>query len=143
MSCETTYRMPALDLISCVLWVSRLSPQSHLSVVKDIWQTSRQRNATLGLTGAVVFDGERFCELLEGPVLDISAVYRDVEADPRHTDLRVLHISSLASPRRQKQWRSGYCDAVALDPFCDEAGLQGEAAVAAFLALLPACNLSP
>ncbi|GAB4558854.1 MAG: hypothetical protein Tsb007_20100 [Rhizobacter sp.] len=135
--------MPAVDLISCMLWVSRLAPQTHLSVVKDIWQTSRQRNATLGLTGAVVFDGERFCELLEGPVLDISSVYRDVEDDPRHTGLRVLHISSAASARHLTQWRSGYCDAALLDPFCDEDGVQGEAAVAAFLALLPSCDLSP
>jgi len=143
MSCETTDRMPAVDLLSCVLWVSRLAPQSHLSVVRDIWQTSRQRNATLGLTGTVVFDGERFCELLEGPVLEISSVYRDVEADPRHTGLRVLHISSATSTRLQTQWRSGYCDASLLDPFFNEDGVQGESAVAAFLALLPACDLSP
>lgn len=135
--------MPAVDLVSCMLWVSWLSPQSPLSVVKDIWQTSRQRNATLGLTGAVVFDGERFCELLEGPVLDISAVYRDIQADPRHCGQRVLHMSSMTLPRRQKQWRSGYCDAVALDPLFDETGLQGEAALAAFLELLPSCDLSP
>jgi hypothetical protein len=143
MICEASHRMPALDLISCVLWVSRLSPQSHLSVVKDIWQTSRQRNATLGLTGAVVFDGERFCELLEGPELDVLAVYRDLEADPRHTGLRVLHTSSATSPRRLPNWRSGYCDATALDPFCEEGGLQGEPAVSAFLELLPHCELSP
>ncbi len=143
MFCETSYRMPALDLISCVLWVSRLSPQSHLGVVKDIWQTSRQRNATLGLTGAVVFDGERFCELLEGPEPDISAVCRDVEDDPRHTGLRVLHASSAVSPRRLAYWCSGYCDANALDPFFEEAGLLGEPAVSAFLDLLPYCELSP
>ncbi|MBC7995681.1 MAG: BLUF domain-containing protein [Rhizobacter sp.] len=135
--------MSATDLVSCVLWVSWLAPETSLSVVKDIWQTSRQRNATLGLTGAVIFDGERFCELLEGPVLDISAVYRDVEADARHTGLRVLHISTGGAPRRQKQWCSGYCDASALDIFFDEAGLQGDAAASAFFELLPRCDLSP
>jgi Sensors of blue-light using FAD len=143
MYCETTRPMTATDLVSCVLWVSWLAPETGLSAVKDIWQTSRQRNATLGLTGAVIFDGERFCELLEGPVLDISAVYRDVEVDPRHSGLRLLHMSSAGLPRRQTQWRSGYCDAVVLDPFFDEAGLQGEAAVTAFLELLPHCDLSP
>ncbi len=143
MFCETTRPMSATDLVSCVLWVSWLAPETSVSVVKDIWQTSRQRNATLGLTGAVVFDGERFCELLEGPVLDISEVYRDVEADPRHTGLRVLHMSSAGSPRRQTQWRSGYCDAPALDPFFDETGLQGDPAASAFLDLLPRCDLSP
>jgi hypothetical protein len=135
--------MPAVALVSCVLWVSRLSPESHVSVVKQIWQTSRQRNTTLGLTGAVIFDGERFCELLEGPHVDITAVYRDVEVDARHTGLRVLHIAADESPRRQTVWRSGYCDASALDPFCSEDGLQGESAVSAFLDLLPCCELLP
>lgn len=143
MFCEITSRMTAVDFVSCVLWVSRLSPESGLGVVKQIWQTSRQRNAKLGLTGAVIFDGERFCELLEGPTLDISTVYRDVEVDARHTALRVLHIASAGSPRRQAQWRSGYCDASALDLLCNEGGLQGESAVSAFLELLPGCDLSP
>lgn len=143
MSRETTYRMPAGALVSCVLWVSRLAPESGLGVVKEIWQTSRQRNAALGLTGAVIFDGERFCELMEGPLHDISAVYRDIEADPRHTDLRVLHLSSTDSPRRQTQWRSGYCDASVLDLFCGAHGPRGESAVTAFLDLLPGCDLLP
>jgi hypothetical protein len=132
-----------IDLVSRVLWVSRLAPEFNLGVVKQIWQTSRQRNSTLGLTGAAVFDGERFCELLEGPMDDISTVYRDVEFDPRHTELRVLHLSAGDSARRLTQWRSGYCDAAVLDPFCEADGLLGEAAVSAFIDLLPGCDLSP
>ncbi|MBC7956004.1 MAG: hypothetical protein H7Y33_09070, partial [Cytophagales bacterium] len=74
---------------------------------------------------------------------NVSAVYRDVEFDPRHTELRVLHMSSVASSRRLTQWRSGYCDASVLDLFCVENGLQGDSAVSAFLDLLPGCDLSP
>ncbi|MEO8155632.1 MAG: BLUF domain-containing protein [Rhizobacter sp.] len=135
--------MPTGDLVSSVLWLSHLSPACDLAVVKQIWHTARQRNLNLGLTGTMVFDGERFCELLEGPVLDISAVYRDVEFDTRHVDLRVLHMSLGAAPRQLADWRSGYCDGPALDIFCSPGGLQGEAAMAAFIELLPHCNLSP
>ncbi|MBC7954250.1 MAG: BLUF domain-containing protein [Cytophagales bacterium] len=135
--------MSTTDLVSCVLWVSRLSPEFNVGVVKQIWQSSRQRNATLDLTGTVIFDGERFCELLEGPLLNVSAVYRDVEFDPRHTELRVLHMSSSVSPRRLTQWRSGYGDASVLDLFCGENGRIPLQAVSAFLDLLPGCDLSP
>jgi hypothetical protein len=131
------------DLVSCVLWLSRLSPASDLSVVKQVFQTARERNASLGLTGAMVFDGESFCQLVEGHVFDISAVYRDVEFDPRLLDLRVLHVAPVPAPRRLTRWRSGYCDGPALDMFSGSSGLQGEAAVAAFLDLLPNCDLSP
>ena len=71
--------MPTGDLVSSVLWLSKLSPACDLAVVKQVWQAARQRNTSLGLTGVMLFDGERFCELLEGHVFDISAVYRDVE----------------------------------------------------------------
>lgn len=135
--------MPATERVNCVLWVSRLAHEFSAGVVKQIWQASRQRNTTRGLSGAMVFDGERICELLEGPLEEISAAYRDVEFDPRHAELRVLHISSELSPRRQSQWRSGYCDPSVLDRFWGVDALQGESAVAAFLDLLPGCSLSP
>lgn len=131
------------DLVSSVLWLSRLSPTSDLSVVKKIWQSARQRNASLGLSGALVFDGERFCEFLEGHVYDISAVYRDVEFDPNHVDLRVLHMSLSTAPRRLTGWRSGYCDGAELDVFTGTEGLQGEGSVNAFLDMLQRCDLSP
>jgi hypothetical protein len=135
--------MSTADLVSSVLWLSRLSPVSDLSVVKQIWQSARQRNASLGLTGAMVFDGERFCEFLEGHVFDISAVYRDVEFNPQHVDLRVLHMSLAVAPRRLTGWRSGYCDSSELDVFTGEEGLQDDAAVSAFVELLNRCDLAP
>ena len=135
--------MSATDLVFCVLWASRLALQSNVSAVKQIWQSSRRRNSELGLTGVAVFDGERVCELLEGPIDDISAVYRDVEFDPRLSELLVLHICPAGVPRRMTEWRSGYCDAAALDPFFGHNGVWGEAAVSAFVALLPRCELSP
>ena len=91
----------------------------------------------------MVFDGERFCEFLEGHVFDISAVHRDAEFDPQHLDLRVLHVSLVTAPRRLSGWRSGYCDSSELDVFTGEDGLQGDAAVSAFIEMLQRCNLAP
>jgi hypothetical protein len=135
--------MSTADLVSSVLWLSRLSPVSDLNVVKQIWHSARQRNASLGLTGAMVFDGERFCEFLEGHVFDVSAVYRDVEFDPQHVDLRVLHMSLATAPRRLTGWRNGYCDSTELDIFTGEDGLQDDAAVSAFIELLNRCDFAP
>jgi hypothetical protein len=131
------------DPVSCLLWLSQLAPSSDLLLVKQIWRAARQRNESLGVTGAMVFDGERFCELIEGHDFDISAVYRDVEFDPRHVGLRVLHTSQALGPRRLAHWRSGYCEASELDVFTGVDGLLGEVALKAFLALLPRCALEP
>ncbi|MGY4828803.1 BLUF domain-containing protein [Sphaerotilaceae bacterium SBD11-9] len=108
----------------------------------QIWQASRERNARLGLTGAMVFDGERFCELLEGNADELATVCRDIEFDARHIGMRMLYAALTPGSRRLSDWRSGYCDGADLDIFCGPAALEGEPAVQAFMHLLGRCSLS-
>ena len=129
------------ESVSCVLWLSQLSPACDLGVVKQIWQSSRRTNSELGLTGAMVFDGERFCELLEGDAHAILAACQGIETDPRHVGPKRLHVSPSPAPRRLNNWRSGYCDSTELDVFSGDGALEGEAALTAFLALLSRCEL--
>lgn len=134
--------MPTVDIVSRVLWLGQLSPACELGVVKQIWHASRRTNTQLGLTGAMVFDGERFCEMLEGDAGDIAAACRDAEGDPRLVGVRRLYLSESPGPRLWADWRSGYCDAAELDRFCGEgAVVRGEAAVAAFIDMLSRCHL--
>jgi hypothetical protein len=131
------------DSVSCVLWISQLSPLLHLGVVAQIWQSSRERNQRLGLTGVMVFDGERFCEMLEGDADELETVCRDVAFDTRHVGMRLLYAAIAPVPRRLSEWRCGYCEAPELACFSDSDGLEGEPAIAAFLSVLPRFNLSP
>jgi hypothetical protein len=135
--------MSTADPVFSVLWLSQLSPLLHVSVVTQIWQSARERNQRLGLTGVMVFDGERFCEMLEGDAGDLEAVCRDVEFDTRHIGMRLLHAALVPEPRRMSDWRSGYCDGNELEIFCGAGGLEGGPALQAFLTLLPRCNLAP
>ncbi|HEX3139819.1 MAG TPA: BLUF domain-containing protein, partial [Rhizobacter sp.] len=111
------------ESVCCVLWLSQLSPSLHVNVVPQIWQTSRERSTSLGLTGAMVFDGEHFCELLEGGAEELATVCRDVEFDSRHVGMRMLYAALTPEPRRLSAWHSGYCNASDLDVFCGPAGL--------------------
>ncbi len=131
------------DPIFCVLWTSQLSPLLAPGDVPEIWRSSRERSQRLGLTGAMVFDGERFCELLEGEANKILAVCRDIEFDTRHVGMRVLHAASAIALRQLAAWCSGYCEVTELEPFSGPAALEGEPAVSAFLSLLPRCALTP
>jgi hypothetical protein len=134
--------MPIGDPVCSVLWTSQLSPLLQPSAVTQIWRSSRQRNERMGLTGAMVFDGERFCELLEGDVDELSGVCRDIEFDTRHVGMRMLYAEPLTAPRRFAEWRSGYCDGCDLEVFSGPQGLEAEPALKAFLELLPRCALS-
>jgi hypothetical protein len=58
---------------------------------------SRARGATpeRGITGLLVFDGQRFCQHLEGPREAVDALMQQIEDDPRHIDIRVVYAAPL------------------------------------------------
>ena len=67
-----------------VLYVSTIAPDQPLSVVAEIAGRARFVNAELDITGLLIFDGQRFCQQLEGPqkaVLKLCLLYTSDAAD--------------------------------------------------------------
>ena len=102
-----------------LLYVSHLASHCDFSVVKEIVDVARRSNPALGITGALLFDGERFCQLLEGGEPEVRALMSRIAADSRHTGVRVLHGAVSAAGLAMNHWASGYCDAHDLDLFDD------------------------
>jgi hypothetical protein len=125
-----------------LLCLSVLSENSDFTAFKQIVRSARRRNGQLGLTGVLVFDGERFCHLLEGPQQPFDDVVQRIAADPRHRELALLHPPAAANSRLLYTWRSGYCSPDDLDQFVGEGALSGDAALMAFLAVLTRCDLA-
>jgi hypothetical protein len=124
-----------------VLYVSQLAHGVDFSVVKDIVRASRSHNPSRDITGALLFDGERFCQLLEGRQADVSALMLRIERDVRHGTIRTLY-AGLATGRELRSWRSGYCESAHdLDAFETARGLSGIEAVQAFIALARTADL--
>ncbi|MFY3383143.1 BLUF domain-containing protein [Paracidovorax sp. MALMAid1276] len=84
-----------------VLYVSTLAPGQPLSVVADIAARARQANAVLDITGLLIFDGQRFCQQLEGPQKAVLKLIDRIRDDPRHVSVEVLHHGPLAGRRFQ------------------------------------------
>ena len=80
----------AADNLFQILYVSQLRPESGVEVVKDIVAVSRRTNPARGITGALLFDGEHFGQLLEGPEPDVTALMQRIETDPRHHQVTLL-----------------------------------------------------
>ncbi len=120
------------------VYTSRLAPGVDFDVVPSILEVSRARNRDLGITGVLVFDGERFAQWLEGPPAHVLALAARIEVDPRHVDMQVLHTGvRSAAERLASTWRAGYADAAELD------SLQGgDASLVQFLALIPEFDLA-
>lgn len=74
------------------LYVSRCQLPTMWSetAIADIVAVSRHRNASLGATGALLFTGTRFAQIIEGPAATVAALQASIERDARHADVRTV-----------------------------------------------------
>ena len=125
------------ESLARLLYVSDLSPGTRATEVSRIVGASRRRNAGDGITGLLVFDGDRFCQYVEGPPAAVAALSDRLDQDVRHTRMEVLLEGPFAGPRRFSDWRLGYVDVVDADELGAMRGLSGDEAMRAFERLLP------
>ena len=125
------HRSPALYE---VLYVSTIAPDQPLSVVAEIAGRARFVNAELDITGLLIFDGQRFCQQLEGPQKAVLKLIERIRNDPRHINVEVLHHGPLAG-RRFQQFSLAFSTVEDADALARMERLDGEAALAAFEAM--------
>jgi hypothetical protein len=124
-----------------ILYVSRLVSASDFVAVKDIVAVSRRTNPERGITGALLFDGEYFGQLLEGSEAEVTKLMQRIEADPRHGTLTVLFRGPAEEARQLRVWRSGYCETHQLGVLIGDASLRGGPALAAFMSILQGADV--
>ena len=65
--------------------------------IEQILTTARSRNADLGITGALLFSGGYFCQVIEGTLQALEELFESIQMDPRHGDVTVLHYEPIDS----------------------------------------------
>ena len=124
-----------------ILYINTLAPDQTPNVVGQIVSQARARNAQYGITGLLVFDGLQFCQHFEGPTRDVLYLADRLTQDARHTDVRVLHEGVLEA-RRYQRFDMGFAEVEGPDGLADLPQLDGEAALARFLAMRPRFDIS-
>jgi len=122
-----------------VLYVSTLAPEAPISVVAAIARNARPANHEKDITGLLIFDGMRFCQQLEGNQKAVMALLERIRHDARHVNVEILHHGPLAE-RRFKRFSLGYTSADSDEALEQLEQLDGQLAVDAFVALLPAID---
>ncbi len=126
-----------------LLFVSALASDASSDAVVTIARQARRNNALNGITGLLVFDGECFAQLMEGPADAVVRVADLMKSDRRHDGMEILHSAPTSNPRRFPGWRLGY---LVMD--LQEFGLQslrgqrGPAALESFYFMLPALDIA-
>ena len=91
-----------------LIYASWARPQLDQQFVLQMVKEARLRNQHLGLTGLLLFDSERFLQLLEGELEAVGEVTASIERDRRHHDYTPLHAGAQFAGRRFPEWRMGF-----------------------------------
>ncbi len=93
-----------------IAYTSRAVSSTGLRKVYDIVRVANNRNAELGLTGALIFLDGYFLQVIEGLPGPLQARFAIIAADPRHTEVSVrlsAKINALAFPNFWMALREG------------------------------------
>lgn len=98
-----------------LLYASRSAQALTPEVIEDILTASRKSNPALGVTGLLCHSGDIFMQVLEGGRDTVSALYNKISADPRHTDVVLLHFEEVTE-RRFAGWTMGQVNLSRVNP---------------------------
>ena len=77
--------------------------------IDAILRTARSRNERAGVSGALLFSGAAFAQVLEGPLAAIQEIFESILCDERHQDV-VLLRNAAAPTRVFTDWSMAYAD---------------------------------
>lgn len=121
----------ALPALYEALYVSVLAPETPITAVAAIASHARVANAQRGITGLLVFDGQWFCQQLEGGQEDVLATLARIGRDARHGQVVVVYQGPLAV-RRFADFRLAFSTVEDTDTLAALALLEGTCALQAF-----------
>lgn len=119
------------------IYLSDLAEDVAPQAVSEIVQVSRSNNERDDLTGLLIFDGESFCQFLEGPKDALITRLKIIEKDPRHVGFDLLYCREVNQDRLFSDWSIAYasCTDVTLRGFF--AGAREELAFERLEAIVP------
>ena len=84
-----------MNPLSSLLYISLAPPSADEQTVQHILTTSRQRNAALGVSGALLKYAGYYLQVLEGEHEAVHQLYKRIRLDARHFDARVAAVETV------------------------------------------------
>ena len=95
--------MALLELI----YTSLAEPKNQTKDVRDILESSERNNKASSVTGLLLFDSQRYIQILEGQAEDVETLFDVIGKDSRHHSLELLHKGKITG-RSFETWRMAY-----------------------------------
>lgn len=90
-----------------IVYMSKATGDVDDAELAEILNTSVRNNAEQNVSGMLLYTKGSFLQLLEGEAAAVDALFKRLEADPRHRDIQVLVRTSIKE-REFKNWSMGY-----------------------------------
>lgn len=71
--------------------------------ITKILASAHKNNPAMGVTGALLYSGGYFCQVIEGPEEVLEELYETIQLDDRHGDVTVLHFEPIEA-RGFSEW---------------------------------------
>lgn len=84
-----------------------VAPDMRPPCVQDIVTGSTGKNQALAITGGLIFTGQHFAQVLEGPSRNVDVLMQSIGRDQRHTDIKIVAQFAIEA-RRFPKWTLAY-----------------------------------
>jgi hypothetical protein len=91
------------EALRSLTYVSQTTDAMSEAAFTQLGLEAARLNALDGITGLLVFNGQRFCQTIEGSSAAIDSLLTRLEADPRHCGLQVIEDEAIPA-RRFRSW---------------------------------------
>ena len=81
--------------LATLIYRSRAAVALGVAELVQLLEHARARNRSLSITGMLVYDNGHFFQWLEGPALAVDKLWRTIQNDSRHCDVRLLGQHSI------------------------------------------------
>ena len=126
-----------------IVYTSRLAADADYTAYGEISRVSRLRNAASGISGVLLFDGQRFCQWLHGEPQVTDALMQSILLDPRHTGVKTQLYTRMNLGAFAIGWRAGFVDSEALEHFDSQDFRSTDQVLAAVGLLLATADIEP
>lgn len=93
--------------LSRLYYASTATDQYSPMEIGNILESCRKNNPPLDITGVLFLGNDYFFQCLEGPRQNVNTLYKQILADPRHTDVQLLEFKEVGS-RFFSEWSMKY-----------------------------------
>ncbi len=98
-----------------LIYISAATRQFDSIDLTALLSKARQKNERLKITGMLVYHGNSFLQVLEGPETAVDELYRQITQDSRHTNCTVL-LRSYIDRRNFGDWTMGFVNTKLFGP---------------------------